>query len=168
MNSDYMKLGIKIKRSAPVTAYPFKDYFKDFEKVEIIKRIFGKRTDVILSKLKVEFIGWRGYMLVSDIDGHLIVSADYLKKGDIIDIYLDVIHELVHVKQFMEGKKLFDERFSYTDRPTEIEAYRYAIDEARRLGMSDERICSYLKTEWMSMEDLKKLAKALNVRFVKP
>ena len=161
-----MKLGVKVQRSAPVTTYPFTDYFKGFENVEIIKRIFGRRTNEVLRNLKVEFIGWGGYMLVSDIDGHLIASANYLKKGDMIDIYLDVIHELVHVKQFMEGKKLFDERFSYTDRPTEVEAYGYAVDEARRLGLSDERICEYLKTEWISMEDLKKLAKSLNVKFI--
>jgi hypothetical protein len=161
-----MKLGVKIQRSAPVTTYLFTDYFKGFENVKIIKRIFGRRTNEVLRNLKAEFIGWGGYMLVSDIDGHLIVSANYLKKGDLIDIYLDVIHELVHVKQFMDGKKLFDERFSYTDRPTEIEAYRYAVDEARRLGLGDERICEYLKTEWISMEDLKKLAESLNVKFI--
>lgn len=161
-----MKLGVDIQRSASVTTYLFTDYFKGFENVKIIKRIFGRRTNEVLRNLKIEFIGWGGYMLVSDIDGHLIVSANYLKKGDIIDIYLDVIHELVHVKQFMEGKKLFDERFSYAERPTEVEAYGYAVDEARRLGLGDERICEYLKTEWMSMADLKKLAKALNVKFI--
>ena len=49
------------------------------------------------------------------------------------------------------------------ERPTEIEAYRYTVQEARRLGLSDERICEYLKTEWMSDEDLKILSKAVNV-----
>lgn len=161
-----MKLGVKIQRNARATTYPFKDYFKGFEKIKIIRKIFGRKTNEVLRNLKVEFIGWGGYMLVSDIDGHLIVSANYLKKGDVIDIYLDVIHELAHVKQFMKGKKLFDEKFSYTDRPTEIEAYRYAVSEARRLGLGDERICEYLKTEWMSMEDFKRLAKALNVKFI--
>jgi hypothetical protein len=161
-----MKLGINVKRRVPLAKYPFKDYFKGFENVKVVRKIFGRNTDQVLRNLKVEFIGWGGYMLVSDIDGHLIVSANYMKKGDIIDIYLDVIHELAHVKQFMKGKKLFDERFSYTSRPTEIEAYRYAVDEARRLGLNDERICEYLKTEWMSMKDLKKLAKSLNVKFI--
>jgi hypothetical protein len=161
-----MKLGVRIKRSACVTTYHFKDYFKGFENVKIVRRIFGRKTNEVLHNLKIEFIGWGGYMLVSDIDGHLIISADYLRKGDVIDIYLDVIHELVHVKQFMKGKKLFDERFNYTDRPTEIEAYRYAVSEARRLGLDEERICQYLKTEWMSMKDFKRLTKALNVKFI--
>jgi hypothetical protein len=31
------------------------------------------------------------------------------------------------------------------------------------MGLSDERILLYLKTEWMSQEDLESLAKTLNV-----
>jgi hypothetical protein len=63
----------------------------------------------------------------------------------------------------MEGKELFDSHYSYAARPTEVEAYRVAVREARRMGLSDERICEYLKTEWMSDEELRQLAKTLNV-----
>jgi hypothetical protein len=87
-----------------------------------------------------------------------------MNNGDKVDIYLDLIHELVHVRQFMEGKELFDSGYSYAERPTEIQAYQHAVEEARRLGLSDERICKYLKTEWMSNESLKQLARVLKVR----
>ena len=148
-----------------VSAYSFSDYFKGFDKVEAVKKIFGDKTTDVLSNLKVEFHAFRrGYMGVSEIDGHLFVSAIYLKTGDIVDIYLDVIHELVHVRQFMEGKELFESRYDYVERPTEIEAYRHTVDEARRLGLSDNRICQYLRTEWMTDDDLKRLAAALNVK----
>jgi len=160
-----MKLEVKIQRNVSVATYPFIDFFKGFENVEAVRLIFGKKTEEVLRKLKVEFNGWRGYMGVSDIDGHLMISANYLKKGDIIDIYLDIIHELVHIRQFMEGKNLFDHRFNYTERPTEIEAYSHAVNEARRLGLSDKRICEYLETEWISVEDLKRLAKTLNIKY---
>jgi len=103
-------------------------------------------------------------MGVSNDDGHLIISAQYLKNGDAVDIYLDIIHELVHVKQFMDGKELFNRNYSYVERPTEVEAYRYAVEEARNIGLSDDRICDYLKTEWMSDEDLQKLTKALKIK----
>ena len=102
-------------------------------------------------------------MFVNSTDGHIVVSSRYLNSGDRIDIYLDLIHELVHVRQFMEGKKLFDTEYSYVERPTEIEAYRNAVEEARRLGLTDERICEYLMTEWMSHEDFLRLARTLNV-----
>lgn len=141
----------------------FNDYFKGFDKNEAVRGIFGDKTEEVLRNLKVEFMGLFGYMGVDNTDGHLLVNARYLENGDKTDIYLDVIHELCHVKQYMEGKELFDGRYEYVDRPTEIEAYQYTINEARRLGLSNERICQYLKTEWMSEEDLKKLAKHLEV-----
>jgi len=157
------RLKVKILRNAKISTHPFTDYFKGFEKTKAIRRIFGERTEEVLRNLKVEFTGRRGYMGVSDVDGHLMISAYYLNNGDIIDIYLDLIHELVHVRQFMEGKELFDKNYSYIERPTEVEAYRHVVEEARNLGLSDERICEYLKTEWMSDEDLERLAKTLNV-----
>jgi hypothetical protein len=144
--------------------HAFSDYFKGFEKVEAVRRIFGAETEEILANLRIEFTLVRSYMWVSGLDGHLTVSSYYLNHGDKIDIYLDLIHELVHVKQFMSGKELFDANYDYIDRPTEVEAYKYAIEEAKRLGLSDERICMYLKTEWMSHEDLKRLATAVNVK----
>ncbi len=142
----------------------FTDYFKGFEKAEAIRRIFGKKTENVLRDLRVEFTWLPGYMWISDVDGHLIINSRYFSKGSRVDIYLDIIHELVHVKQFMDGKELFDVHYSYTVRPTEIEAYRHTVEEARRMGLSDQRICEYLKTEWMSDEGLKQLASSVKVK----
>ena len=140
------------------------EYFKGFENIGAVREVFGEETEKVLGNLKVEFAGIRGYMGVSETDGHLIIGARYLNEGSIVDIYLDVIHELVHVKQFMEGKELFDSDYAYIERPTEVEAYRHAVKEARRLGMTDEGICEYLKTEWMSDDDLQRLAKTVGVK----
>ena len=158
------KLKVKIIRKAEITMYPFTDYFKGFENTEAVRRIFGEKTDTVLRKLKVEFGGRRGYMGVSNEYGYLNVSVYYLNNGDIVDIYLDIIHELTHVKQFMDGKELFDNHYSYVERPTEIEAFRNAAEEARRLGLSEERICQYLRTDWMSDEDFLQLTKTLEVK----
>jgi hypothetical protein len=128
-----------------------------------VRGIFGEKTDMVLSRLKVEFI-WFGYMGVDDNDGHLMVNQRYLNTGNKEDIYLDVVHELCHVKQHIEGRELFDPNYDYVDRPTEIEAYLYTVKEARRIGWSDERILQYLKTEWMSDEDLKRLANHVGVK----
>ena len=144
-------------------SYPFLDYFKGFEGIEVVKRIFGEKTEEVLGNLKVEFTSFGGYMGVNPFNGHLMVNPRYLNDGDKLDIYLDLVHELVHIRQLMDGAELFDVSYGYVERPTEIEAYRYTVEEARRLGKSDERICEYLKTEWMSDDDLRQLAKALNV-----
>jgi hypothetical protein len=135
----------------------FLEYFKGFDKIAAVKGIFGEKTTEILSCLTVEFTWLNGYMYVDGADGHLVISKAYLNRGDKTDIYLDLIHELCHIKQFLEGKELFDPRYEYVDRPTEIEAYRYCIAEAKRLGLGEARILVYLKTEWMSSADLDKL-----------
>jgi len=145
-------------------SYSFSDFFKGFEDIEAVKRIFGEKTREVLSSLKVDFTMFGGYMGVNPFNGHLMCNPRYLNSGDRLDIYLDLIHELVHIRQRMEGAELFDANYGYVDRPTEIEAYRYAVEEARRLGRSEERICDYLKTEWMSDDDFKQLTKTLNVK----
>ena len=142
----------------------FSEYFKNFDKVEAVKGIFGEKTTEVLNHLTVELSWIFGYMYVDGSDGHLVISKNYLNNGDKTDIYLDLIHELCHVKQYMEGKELFDPRYDYVERPTEIEAYRYCVQEARRIGLSEERIGCYLKTEWMSEDDLKKLEKSVNLQ----
>jgi hypothetical protein len=141
----------------------FLEYFKGFDKVEAVKGIFGEKTSEVLSHLTVELSWIMGYMYVDGSDGHLVISKGYLTNGNKTDIYLDLIHELCHVRQFTEGKELFDPHYDYVDRPTEIEAYRYTVKEARRLGLSDARIRCYLWTEWMSEEDFKRLAKSVGV-----
>ena len=107
-------------------------------------------------------------MGVDNDDGHLMVNKRYLSSGSKEDIYLDVIHELCHVKQHMEGRDLFDPRYDYVDRPTEIEAYRYAVLEAKRVGLSDVSIRQYLKTEWMSSEVLDRLIRNINLKLEEP
>ena len=156
---------VQIPEIVPITMQMFMQYFKGFEKVTAVKEIFGDDTIKVLSDLKVEFFSSKfGYMGVSDEDGHLIVSAYYLKNGDPVSKYLDVIHELVHVKQYREGKALFDESFEYHDRPTELEAYKHAVNEARRLGLSDPEIFEYLRVDWMNEDEVRKLARNIGVK----
>ena len=155
---------VEIPRSVPINKHRFGDYFKGFERVAAVREIFGNDTEKVLSEVEVEFFSSRfGYMGVSDEDGHLFVSSDYLKNGDSVGIYLDVIHELVHVRQFREGKELFDETYDYSDRPTELEAYRIAVKEARRLGMTYDEIFEYLKVTWLDEGEVRRLAKNVGV-----
>jgi hypothetical protein len=145
----------------------FTDYFRGFEKNRAVQGIFGEKTEEVLRNLKVDFI-WFGYMGVSDSDGHLMINKSYLSTGSKQDIYLDVIHELCHVKQYLDGKELFDPRYEYVDRPTEIEAYRYSVQEAKRVGLSAKEIRVYLQTEMMSTQALERLIRNMGVDLQKP
>ena len=159
-----LQLGRLVQFRESGSSRVFIDYFKGFERVEAIQRIFGDRTEEVLRSLQVDFFPMVGFMAVNGSNGHLMVNPRYLNSGDRLDVYLDVVHELVHVRQHMEGRGLFDSNYGYADRPTEVEAYRYAVEEARRLGVGDDRICEYLRTPWMSEDDLMRLARALNVK----
>ncbi len=79
------------------------------------------------------------------------------------DTYLDIIHELIHVKQYLDGRELFDGQYNYADRPTEIEAYQFTIEEGRRLGTTDEEMARYLYVEWISREEFARMLEALGV-----
>jgi hypothetical protein len=158
------KLKVEIERDAPVTLHPFTEYFRGFENVKAVRSLFGRKTAEILGNLKVEFFSAKfGYMSVSDEDGHLLVSAHHLKNSEFRILYLDVVHELFHVKQFMEGKKLFPEEYEYVDSPIEVPAYEFTVEEARRIGMGRDEIIEYLKVEWVSEEQHLRLLKTLRV-----
>jgi hypothetical protein len=63
----------------------------------------------------------------------------------------------------MDGKHLFDQRYDYVNNPTEIEAYRYTVLEAKRIGFSNQRILRYLQMEWMSDEEVKCLVTNIGI-----
>jgi hypothetical protein len=158
-------LRVEINRNANVTLYPFTDFFKGFDQVEAVRATFGEKTEEVLKKLKVEFFSFRfGYMGVSDVDGHILISTHHLKNSDFKTLYLDVVHELVHVRQFIEGKQLFNSEFEYVDSPVEVEAYRHAVKEAKRIGMGDKEIIEYLKVEWVDPESHKRLVEACGLK----
>jgi len=63
----------------------------------------------------------------------------------------------------MEGKELFDKKYSYVDRPTEIEAYAEAVKEAKRIGMTRREIIDYLRVEWITEEEFERLVRAMGL-----
>jgi len=155
---------VEILRNATMLTCLFTDHFNGFDRVGAVKRVFGAETQNVLAKLKVEFTSTTRYMRVDDIGGHLVINPNYLRTGDITEIYLDIIHELVHVKQFMEGKSS-DKQQIYVERPLEIEAYQIAVAEARTLGLDDHKILDYLDSDLVNEEELKQLAQVLDVQY---
>ncbi len=76
-------MNVRIVRHAPTKLYPFERFFHGFEAVPTIRELFGPQTRAVLRNLKVEFFSARfGYMSTSDVDGHLIISSQYLRRGE--------------------------------------------------------------------------------------
>ena len=106
------------------------------------------------------------YAHIDDKAGVIVVSWWYYHLGDNLDLYLDLLHELTHIRQLKEGKDLWDASRSYADRPTEIEGYAVATEEGRRLGMTEERLQAHLHNPWMTEDDVKRLRASMDALFV--
>jgi len=102
-------------------------------------------------------------MFVKNDDASIVIGLEHLQKSDSKILYLDIVHELVHVKQQRCGLDLYDKSYSYVDRPTEIEAYEIAVREAKRLGMNNKEILDYLHVEWITPEEHKRLASRMGI-----
>ena len=77
----------------------------------------------LLREAKVQLRGGRGYAFI-DVEAPCIVLSEwYYREGADLDLYMDLLHELTHLRQLEEGFDLWDERFAYVDRPTEVEGY---------------------------------------------
>jgi hypothetical protein len=159
-----LDLDVCIERKAKIGVHPFTGVFGGFERVQAVRNIFGSETEEVLGGLSVEVVSRQGYMKINDHEGSIEVSASYLKQGNEVDVYLDVIHELVHIRQHREGKELWDRRYEYVDRPTEIEAYKVAVREARKLGMSEDEVAQYLRVEWIPEETFERFLRNVGVK----
>jgi Zn-dependent peptidase ImmA (M78 family) len=156
---------LKIERDVPIKMYPLTRFFGGLDKVQALRDIFGDETKRVLNDMKVEFYSARwGYMGINDKDGHILISAHHMKHSARRTLYLDILHELYHIKQHMNGKKLFLDEFDYFDSPIEIEAYEFTIKEAKRIGMTDKQIVDYLEVPWADQKQLKRFVKRLGLK----
>jgi hypothetical protein len=158
-----LNLGVVINRDVKHEECSFKDVFGGFEKVKAVRSIFRDKTEKVLTELRVELTGARGYLHINDEVGSIVVNPKYLVSGREEYLYLDVIHELVHIRQFMEGRELFDRSYTYLERPTEVEAYQVTVREAKRIGMSADEIVEYLRVEWVTEQEFQRFLVSLGL-----
>ncbi len=105
-------------------------------------------------------VGWSPVVRSSDC---IVVGRGHLRTSPALVLYLDVVHEFCHLIQRRDGWDLWDMSKGYVGSPTELQAYRAAVREARRLGASDGFLRDYLKVEWVEESDHQKLLRSLRV-----
>jgi len=156
----------KAKRNTGLGEYKFTQIFIGVENSPTLLRLFGSQSSMlkIVHHLKLRIVDSDWGIWLDHNTGAVCVGSKYLTSARINCLYLDVIHVLVHVKQFLDGRDLFDQTFEYVDRPTEVEAYRYTIDEAKRLQMSEDEILRYLRVDAVDDTELGKLIEKIGVR----
>jgi len=159
----------EVNRTVTRGELPLSQVFRGLEDSKVVQRIFGGRESAAqtIQRTVVKLDDSAEYMYVDDSSGTIVVSPKYLQSAGKNLLYLDIVHELVHVRQYKEGRDLFDSKYTYVDRPTELEAYRVTLDEARRIGMTEDEIEDYLYVEWITKKEHQKLAKILGVNGAK-
>ncbi len=93
----------------------------------------------------------------------IVAGQNHLVTSPAMTVYMDIYHELCHVRQRRDGANLWEPGVSYVKRWTELEAYRIVVDDARALGASDEFLRDYLKVEWISRAEHAEIVKSLGV-----
>jgi hypothetical protein len=104
--------------------------------------------------------GWKPFASPRDC---IVVGRRHLARSRATVLYLDVLHEFFHLLQRAAGRELWDISHGYVDSPTEVEAYRFSVEEARRLGLTDTLLRKYLKVEWVSPKEHRRLLKNVGV-----
>ena len=157
---------IQISRRLSIGQYRLSDIFPDIKQNPILLEIFGTTAEVedVLSKTMVIISDKPRYMKVDNDNGAILIGQNHIQNSEAVTLYLDIIHELVHVKQHRQGLDLYDRSKAYVDRPTEIDAYAVAVKEAKRIGLTDKQVLDYLCVEWITPEEHLRLAKKLDIR----
>jgi hypothetical protein len=160
-----MKTDFCIHRGLDPGEYRLEDVFSDIRTYDALRAIFSDAGELnrVLGETPVFIVSEPREMFVSNENGSITIGLEHLRRSLKEVLYLDIIHELCHVKQHLQGRDLYDPRKSYVDRETEIEAYEVTVREARRIGMNDDAIANYLRVSWITPEEHKRLAGRLEV-----
>jgi hypothetical protein len=174
--------GFRVDRSIPLGRHPLLAVFPGLDKLETAtrhERDAAKRRR-LHAETVVEVVAEDLWMYVAphevpksfrrrwapvlspDADC-VVVGESHLRESPELVLFLDIFHELCHVRQRLAGQELWPEKLSYVERPTEIEAYQFVVDEARRFRVSDATLREYLRVEWVEEEELLTLFRALGV-----
>jgi hypothetical protein len=157
---------IQINRGLTPGQYKIADIFPELRAKPILGEIFRSKQEIedVIASTKVIIINRRYEMSVDNQDGSITIGLSHLQQSDTEILYLDIIHELVHVRQQRDGLDLYDKTKAYVDRPTEIDAYALTVKEARRIGFTETQILDYLRVEWISEEEHRRLAGTLGIK----
>ncbi|HEV2317717.1 MAG TPA: hypothetical protein VGV89_09120 [Thermoplasmata archaeon] len=105
-----------------------------------------------------------GYRMVESKDDEIVVARNHIMNSPSMDLYLDIVHEFLHILQRHQGRELWPgPKYPYVDRPTELEAYAFSIAEARRLGVPDSYLREYLRVTWITRAEYNRLLRNLGL-----
>ncbi|MGP8124488.1 MAG: hypothetical protein ACLQEQ_01270 [Nitrososphaerales archaeon] len=158
--------GFRVRRETEIGEYKLTEVFAGLESSSSLMKVFGSRSQMtkIMKHLKLRVEPNDSGLWFDRDTGTICIGSKHLGGAKADFLYLDVIHVLVHVCQFLEGRDLYDQAFEYVERPTELEAYRYTVAEARKVGLDESEILRYLRMDAADDSELGKLMDKIGVK----
>ncbi|MCI4368428.1 MAG: hypothetical protein L3K09_02550 [Thermoplasmata archaeon] len=174
--------GFEVQRKLALGLHPILDAFPGLDRLPtarrqehdagIRKRLFAETSVMLVADDLWMYVAphdlpkglrrrWKP--VVSPGTDTIVIGESHLRESPALILFLDIFHELCHIRQRHAGMELFDRNESYVRRPTEVEAYRFVVVEARKLGVSDEVLREYLKVEWITDAEYLELLNELEV-----
>jgi hypothetical protein len=141
--------------------HPYRMFLPRLEESPVARRIESAAIPLgpLMDSSRVLIESGEGYCFVDIKKPAIILFENYYRDGNPLDLYLDLAHELTHLRQLAEGKDLWDHSLHYVDRPTEIEGYAVAVAEGLRLGMTEAQVMTHLSNPWLSTAEVARLRK---------
>lgn len=149
----------RVNRTLKVGIHPFRLFLPRFEESPVVRLIETPSIPIqsLLDDARVKIKTGEGFCYVDVRIPAITLMENYYRKGKPLDLYLDLAHELTHLRQLAEGKNIWDHSLHYVDRPTEIEGYAVAVAEGIRLGMTEEEVMQHLANPWLNDEEVARL-----------
>lgn len=148
-----------VTRNLECGTHPYRVLLPRIEESPAVRRIASPKTPLgpLVDNARVRIKPGKGYLWVDVKIPAIMLIEEYYREARQVDLYLDLVHELTHLRQLAEGLDIWDESLDYVDRPTEIEGYAVAVEEGMRLGMDEEEIIRHLSNPWMSDQEVARL-----------
>jgi len=138
-----------IVRDLPSGHHPLLTVLPDLATCPLLPHIVGRRRD-LLAQVVVHITPSPCICHVDTTEPSIVIDPSYYHTATPADLYLDVLHELTHLRQHLDGQDIWDDHLPYEQRPTEIEAFAIAVLEAQRRGLSEAAILAYLRQPWLT------------------
>jgi hypothetical protein len=175
--------GFRLARELPVGRHPILAVFPGLDRLPPAARLEPDpaKRERLFGETQVELVDedmWmyvapreapstprrRGWSpVVSPEQDCIVVGIGHLRDSPGMILYLDIYHELCHIVQRRDGANLWEPGVSYVERWTEVNAYRFVVEEAKALGVADAYLREYLRVEWISAKEHAQLLSAVGV-----
>ena len=153
-----------VNRTLSCSIHPYRLLLPRIEESPVARRIETAAIPIghLVDDARVKIKKGEGYCYVDVKIPAIVLIEDYYIRGNALDLYLDLAHELTHLRQLAEGRNIWDHSLHYVDRPTEIEGFAVAVEEGIRLGMTEMQVIQHLSNPWLSDDEVDRLRRNID------